>query len=359
MKIAILGATNIKHMSLISHYLDNIDMSKNQVDIIYTDKYDIDEKVDGITNYYKYSVDINSNWSFVKKAMKYYAFKPYATKILKENNYDFVIVWGSYTGHLFKNFLIKNYKERFILNIRDYFYENNNFIFARMAQLVNFSYMTTISSDGFLKFLPNSEKYQVIYSYNAKVIEQAKSVDEIEVKSPLKISFIGNVRFLDVNKKIISELKNDSRFLLQYFGTGSEALEEYAKDNNIKNVRFSGGFDIHETPKFLDDTDIINNLYGSKDIALDTALSIRMYYSLFLNKPILTSKDTYTNQQAQNFGLGIQINSKDLLNLGEQIIDYYNTLDNAQINQKRKEYITNVMKQNTLFYKKLESVFNE
>ena len=54
-------------MSLISHYLDNIDMSKNQVDIIYTDKYDIDEKVDGITNYYKYSVDINSNWSFVKK----------------------------------------------------------------------------------------------------------------------------------------------------------------------------------------------------------------------------------------------------------------------------------------------------
>ena len=31
------------------------------------------------------------------------------------------------------------------------------------------------------------EKYQVIYSYNAKVIEQAKSVDEIEVKSPLKL----------------------------------------------------------------------------------------------------------------------------------------------------------------------------
>ena len=26
MKIAILGATNIKHMSLISHYLDHIDL---------------------------------------------------------------------------------------------------------------------------------------------------------------------------------------------------------------------------------------------------------------------------------------------------------------------------------------------
>ena len=52
----------------------------------------------------------------------------------------------------------------------------------------------------------------MIYSYNAKVIEQAKSVDEIEVKSPLKISFIGNVRFLDVNKKIISELKMTQGF---------------------------------------------------------------------------------------------------------------------------------------------------
>lgn len=68
MKIAILGATNIKHMSLLSHYLNHIDLESNDVDIIYTDKYDINEHIQGINNYYKYKVNIKDNWSFFKKS---------------------------------------------------------------------------------------------------------------------------------------------------------------------------------------------------------------------------------------------------------------------------------------------------
>lgn len=93
MRIAILGATNIKHMSLLSHYLNHIDLNINEVDIIYTDKYDIEEHIQGINNYYKYRVDIKEDWSFIKKAIAYYRFRPYAKKILEENHYDFVIVW--------------------------------------------------------------------------------------------------------------------------------------------------------------------------------------------------------------------------------------------------------------------------
>lgn len=357
MKIAIIGATNIRHMSLISHYLENVDLENNQVDIIHTDKYNIEEFVNGITNHYKYPVNINSTWSFAKKAINYYKFKPFAIKILKKNNYDFVIVWGSYTGQLFKNFLIKNFKERYILNVRDYFYEKNCVIFERMAQLVKYSYMTTISSEGFLEFLPESHKYQIIYSYNSKIINQAHTNKEIIFNQPLKISFIGNVRFLEANKNILDELKNDSRYLLQFYGTGSEELEKFAKENCIKNVKFHGGFDIKDTYKFLDDTDVINNLFGNKDIALDTALSIRMYYALFLNKPILTSKGTFTASQANEFGLGIEIDR--LSEIRNQIVKYFNRVNNVQINERRSIYISNVLNQNELFYQKLEKIFNE
>lgn len=69
MRIAILGATNIKHMSLLSHYLNHIDLNINEVDIIYTDKYDIEEHIQGINNYYKYRVDIKEDWSFIKKLL--------------------------------------------------------------------------------------------------------------------------------------------------------------------------------------------------------------------------------------------------------------------------------------------------
>ncbi len=68
---------------------------------------------------------------------------------------------------------------------------------------------------------------------------------------------------------------------MQYFGTGSEKLEVFARENFINNITFSGGFDLEETPKYLNEIDILNNLFGNKNIALDTALSIRMYYALF------------------------------------------------------------------------------
>ncbi len=96
MRIAILGATNIKHMSLLSHYLNHIDLNINEVDIIYTDKYDIEEHIQGINNYYKYKVDIKEDWTFIKKLLLTLV-GPHAMKVLKKIVTDFVIVWEGYT----------------------------------------------------------------------------------------------------------------------------------------------------------------------------------------------------------------------------------------------------------------------
>ncbi|RIO55501.1 capsular biosynthesis protein, partial [Staphylococcus hominis] len=125
-------------------------------------KYDTEEKINGITNYYKYNLKIKSSWSKLKKIWYYYSFKSFASKILKKNNYDFIIVWGSYTGQLFKEILIKKYPGKYILNIRDYFYEKNWLIKKRMKKLVEMSKFTTLSSEGFLKFLPKSQKYKIV-----------------------------------------------------------------------------------------------------------------------------------------------------------------------------------------------------
>lgn len=38
---------------------------------------------------------------------------------------------------------------------------------------------------------------------------------------------------------------------MQYFGTGSEKLEVFARENFINNITFSGGFDLKETPKIF------------------------------------------------------------------------------------------------------------
>ncbi|UTH13599.1 capsular biosynthesis protein [Macrococcus equipercicus] len=357
MKIAILGAVNIKHMTLISHYLDNIDFNKHEVDIIHIDKYGIDEKVDRVKTH-KFNIEINSKWSLLMKAIKYYQFKPFAEKIIKDNEYDLIIVWGTYTGHLFSRFLIKNYDNKYILNIRDYFYENNKIIYFLLKRLIKHSYFVTLSSEGFYKFLPSSNKYKVIYSINKKITDEANMRNGIKQDPPIRISFIGNIRFLDVNKAFITNLKNDSRFILKYFGTGSQPLKEYCVEENISNVVFRDGFDVKETAALLDETDIINNIYGNNNIALNTALSIRLYYSIFLNIPILTSTNTFTAELAKKLELGYEIDPKNMTNIGDEIYQWYHSLNMLEIKKRTNLEKEKIQEHNEDFYLSFKRMLN-
>lgn len=355
MKICILGAVNIKHMTLISHYLDNIDLKQNKVDIIYIDKYGINENIDNV-EMFKYPIKINNKWSKLRKAKEYYKFKPFAKTIINQNNYDLIIVWGSYTGHLFKGFLVNKYNNRYILNIRDYFNEKNKLVYYRMKKLVENSLITTISSEGFLEFLPKSSKYHVIYSFNKQIIEKSKKNTELNIKLPLKISFIGNNRFYDIHKKFMSSLKNDDRFILQYFGTGSKVLQKFAEENNITNTKFIDGFPIDLTSKLLDETDILNNIYGNKEIALKTALSIRLYYSIYLNKPILTSPNTYTSSVSNKLKLGLDIDFENNREIGNNIINWYKSLEINEINELTNKEKKDIQDNNDSFYSEIKRI---
>ena len=359
MKIAILGATNIKHMSLLSHYLQTIDLNKNVVDIIYTDKYGIDEKLKGINKYHKFNVQISNKMNFVRKAIEYLKFKPFAERIIKDEQYDFIIVWGSYTAHLFKGLLIKKYKEKYIVNIRDYFFEKNKIIKYRMKKVVDNSFLTTLSSEGFLKFLPkSSQKYQVVFSVNKSIIENSKKNSNFNFKIPIRIGFIGNVRFFEMNKLLMESLRNDSRYILQFFGTGSEILEEYALNQGIKNVECKPAFSINETSELLDQVDVINNIYGNNSMALDNALSIRMYYSLYLRKPLLTSPNTLTSNEAKKFGLSFDVDEGRYEDLGNQLEKWINKLNFDEIDLKCSHYIEKIDKSNNEFYQIINGRFN-
>ncbi|PNZ75064.1 capsular biosynthesis protein, partial [Macrococcoides caseolyticum] len=57
MKIAIISSANIMHMTLINHYLKLINLENHELDIIYTDKYNMDEEIK-VSNKFKYFVDI-------------------------------------------------------------------------------------------------------------------------------------------------------------------------------------------------------------------------------------------------------------------------------------------------------------
>ncbi|MGX9133223.1 capsular biosynthesis protein [Rummeliibacillus sp. JY-2-4R] len=351
-KICILSTVNFKHMTMISLYTDFLDQNGIPYDVIHIDKYD-ETETNHAKSVYRFPLRIHRDWPMLKKVMKYYGFRKYAKGIIQQNKYDFIIVWNSYTAFMFADFLAFKYRKRYCLNIRDYNKEKLLPVYLMMKTAIRSATFTTISSDGFKKFLPPLD-YVNVYSFNEKMLQSIEPRKSLQNKDePIRISFIGYVRFYNNDKKLIDALGNDSRFIIQYFGEGAEALEKYAIEKGYRNVKCHGRFDSIDTPKFLAESDIINNLYGIGTLDLDTALSIKLYYAVYLRVPILVYGGTYMDEIASQYHINITVDPQSYDHLGDYIYNSYINKDFSDLKNGCEEYISLVKKSNNHFHELL------
>lgn len=358
MKIAIVSTVNVKHMTLISKYTSLFRKNSINFDLINIDKYDEDEDI-GQTNQYKYKIYIDRKWSFYKKLKNYIGFYGFSKRIIKKNEYDYLVIWNSFTGVILFPLLLNKMRKKYILNIRDYAFEKNKMIYFLMSKLVSNSIFTTISSRGFLSFLPKSKKYVMMHSFNEDILSRDLVITKEKISSePIRICFIGNVRFFENDKKLLESFKNDQRFVLQFFGQNSEILEEYARLHNIKNVEFVGRFDHKKTRELLKKADVINNLYGHNNIALDTAISIKFYYALYLSLPILVYPNTFIAKESEKMGNGYIVNEINF-DLPDKFYKWYTELDHKQMSLNCQKSLSIIKRENKAFENKLESFLNK
>ncbi len=351
-KVAILSAVNVKHMSLISVYTDILKDLDVQVDLIYMDKYGEDEDFP-CDNKFRYEKVINRNWSPVKKALCYLSFIPYAEKILNRNQYDFVIVWNDVAIFMFADYLRKHYRGKYCVNIRDNMKYDRRIFQRRYKKCFFCSAFNTISSKGYLDFLPKGPEYMQIHSLNLSALQGMKIHDHMRVDGePIRIGFIGYVRFYDRNKKLLDVFKNDSRFELHYYGKGAEILEEYAKENGITNTVFHGSFPVCDTAKYLEQIDIINNLYGNDTLNLQKAISIKFYHALYSRIPILVCDNTYVGVLAKDLGIGFEVRKIDCF-MKEALYDWYTSLSFQTLVSSCDRFLQQAMCEN----KMLKNVF--
>jgi hypothetical protein len=328
-RICILSAVNIRHMTLISLYTERLKRDNIAYDIIYMDKYGEEEEFNA-NNKFVFTNIINHKDKKIKKVLQYFKFKKFAIPILENNKYDFIIVWNDVAIFMFANYLSKKWEKKYCLNIRDYSGERNPYIYYRFKKVIKNAAFTTISSDGFRKFLPPHDYLQV-HSFNESILTNIKSKESFR-EGPIRIVFIGNVRFLDINRHLLDIFKNDKRFELHYYGTNAEILECYAKENNIQNTKFFGTFQVSETSKYIAITDIVNNLYGNESISLIYALSIKLYYGIYNRTPILVFKGTYMAEIVSKYDIGFVVDKIDN-SLPDQLYKWYKNQDFNKFNQ--------------------------
>lgn len=301
----------------------------------------------GAEKEYVFSYKLDFDSSKIKKILAYTKYKNFLVKTIQQNRYEKLILLQTGIGILLSQLLIKEYKGKYILDIRDYFAERNRLIYAMENKVIENSKYTIISSEGYKNFLP---PYPYIIVHNNQVFdyenyrEKRKGIHG----EPIRISFVGNMVYPKMQKKLLYALKNDERFILNYYGNGSERLEEFCKKEGIKNVRFYGKFQMHDILKFYKDCDIINNLYGNHTPALDYALSNKLYFAGELRKPIIVCPDTYMEELTRQYNMGYSLDIESEY-IGDKLYAYYSNIDWLDLDYNCKKFMQKIYDENKEF----------
>ena len=332
-RIAVVLGCNIHWAPYYYRYEKLLLQNKVDFDVIMWNREGRKEKIKG--NLLEFSVPDTSNDHNPRKVGKFFSYANFVRKMIKNGNYSKVVFLGLQGCALTLNagFFSHQYKRQYWVDIRDYHYEWFKPYYMLEKLAIDNSFYAVISSSGFEEFLP-PHKYGKIHNIDPMMEDIVSKYSPIKSEK-IRISFIGNVRYYDENVRIIDRLGNDDRFVLQYFGPGGEQLGAYCKDHGIYNVHFEGAFDQDKTRELYEKTDIINNVYGNRLVETKTALSNKLYYSLYLELPILVSPNTYMEKISKDKSFSISF--QDTVDFADKLYLWY---ENFQRNKPVRGFET-------------------
>lgn len=341
MKIALICPSNMLYMPYINNYIKVLDSIGVRYEIINWDRLQ-SETLDSSLTYRDSKAGLQRN------LIDYYKYKGFIDKKLRFNNYDKLIIFGIQLAFFLRNVLLKKYKGKYIIDIRDY---NKILKIYNIKKIVENSAFTVVSSLGFVEWLPTSNKY--IINHNTQICSlqdlREVNIEDFNGDKKINISYIGSLRDYDINVNFIDSLKNNERFNLFFHGEGmiNNQIEYYLKNHQIKNVYLTGRYTKDEEINLYMKSDLINILIPNNHINSKTLLPNRLYNAIIFGKPIIASEGTYLAKQIDDYKLGIIINS--FKELEEKIYKYVNSFDANKYDQQRESFIKKVIEENRIF----------
>ena len=127
-------------------------------------------------------------------------------------------------------------------------------------------------------------------------------------------------------------------------------LEDYDINHNRNNTCFHDTFPVSETAEFLQNIDIINNLYGNDTLNVQKAISIKLFHALYSRVPILVCPNTYVGEVAKELGMGFDVDDKDIdVSLPDKIFEWYHNIDYKKMVEKGDTYLQEALTDNERF----------
>ena len=321
MKIGIISASNIRYSPYIFYYTKILDSCSIDYELIFANQEQV------VDEFNKESVCVD--WNFKNpRSVEYWIYARKVIRIIMKKKYDGLIVLTSIMATYLSLFLKNNYKNRYIVDIRDYTHENIKPYFALEKIGVNNSALNIISSPKFRTFLP-SGNYYVCHNINFDVIENNKKWKKPD-KNKIRIGYIGAVIYKTQCKALIDLVFKDERFELHIYGfePGDDSVKQIVQDIDSNRITYHGSYAPEEKSKIIESVDILFNTYGNGCPLLDTALSNKLYDAMYYKKLLLTSKETYMEEVGGKIAFSIDYaETKNLDALFEWVVN----LDESEV----------------------------
>lgn len=336
MKILFLCPTNPKYMPYLDNYLTVLNEFDVDFNLLIWDRF-------GIEKNEKNFIFRRGENKHQRGFLDYYYYSKFIEKHISENSYDKIICFGLQTAFFIKNILCSKFFNKFVLDIRDY---NTIKKFYNFKKVISCSSCTVISSKGYIKWLPESDKYIVNHNFNFRDLSGVYDLNEKKIKK-LSISSIGALRDLKINVDFVYSLKNSSSINVNFHGRGDINSVLLSKTKGCENVYITGFYDKSEEAELYANSHLINVLRYPDSLNNITALPNRLYLAPYYGKPLFAFRGTYMSELIEFYNLGLVVDSfKDL---EVKIIDYIENFNFEKFNLSRLNFLNNVVSENLFF----------
>ncbi len=343
MIVGIIAFNNIKYCPYIKPYTHILDEMNIKYNIIYFDRDGVDEKDD---------VLIPVSWNKEKsKIYNFLIFSQIVKRIIKNINYDKLIVLTTVPGILLFPVLLGKYIHNYLIDIRDYTFEKY-FLFRFLEKLlIKNAKVRVISAPGFRKFLPDSN-YVMCHNttYDFSIKNKLVKSDNLIV-----IGYIGSISYANQCKVLIDLVKNDTRFCFYFYGndvTGN-TITNMISEANCDRIKYFGAYEPKDKDKLIQSVDILFNAYGNNEDKLIYAISNKFYDSIFYKKPMITSPNTDMSLLLDVFSYDIDSNTKSL----DEVYAWYQGINDEKMDDLTEKWSERITTEQSSFVNAIKNDF--
>lgn len=147
---------------------------------------------------------------------------------------------------------------------------------------------------------------------NKPTLFDAGDYTPLQIHTPLRISFIGSLRYPEIFYSLIDAVNGDNRVQLTLHGAGShyELISQYAQ--GISNITLTGRYAYSNIKNLYDESDLIWAVYPSKDYNVKYAISNKFHESMMLRRPCVFCSGTKLGDYVSENRLGFVVNPYDI-----------------------------------------------